>query len=169
MDGMPFNQMMTFPCQLTLHRTAEGIRMRAAPVPEIELLHHRKHRLNPMQVEPGASVSMATSGRLFDIRAEFEVGQARAFGLQIGDTRIMYDAAKADLMGMPLKPEAGKIRLQILVDRPSLEICGNDGCVYQTRAFRSANEIDSIQVFADEAPVQVNLLEVYELNSIWSK
>jgi fructan beta-fructosidase len=169
MEGMPFNQMMTFPCRLTLHSTAEGIRMRAAPVKEIELLHHRKHALNPMQVEPGASVSVATSGRLFDIRAEFEVGQAKAFGLQIGDTKVIYDAAKADLMGMPLKPEAGKIRLQILVDRPSLEICGNDGCVYQTRAFRSDSEIDTIQVFAHEAPVQVNSLEVYELNSIWSK
>lgn len=169
MDGMPFNQMMTFPCQLTLRNTEEGIRMLAAPVREIEILHQQRHALNAMQIEPGASVSVATSGRLFDIRAEFEVGQAKAFGLQIGDTKILYDAGKADLMGMPLKPDAGKIRLQILVDRPSLEICGNDGRVYQTRAFRSDNEIDSIQVFASEGPVKVNLLEVYELKSIWTK
>lgn len=143
--------------------------MLAAPVQEIEILHQQRHALNAMQIEPGASVSVATSGRLFDIRAEFEVGQAKVFGLQIGDTKILYDAGKADLMGMPLKPDAGKIRLQILVDRPSLEICGNDGRVYQTRAFRSDNEIESIQVFASEAPVKVNLLEVYELKSIWTK
>jgi fructan beta-fructosidase len=167
MDGMPFNQMMTFPCELALRTTDEGIRMLAAPVKEIELLHQRKHALQTVQVQPGEPVTVPTRGRLFDIRAEFEVGQASVFGLQIGDTRVTYDAAKADLMGMPLKPVEGKIRIQILVDRPSMEICGNDGRVYQTRAFRSEDEIEAIQVFAEGQPVQLNRLEIHELKSIW--
>jgi fructan beta-fructosidase len=75
MDGMPFNQMMTFPCELTLRTTDEGLRMLAAPVKEIELLHQRKHALQAVQVRPGESVTVATRGRLFDIRAEFEVGR----------------------------------------------------------------------------------------------
>jgi fructan beta-fructosidase len=167
MDGMPFNQMMTFPCELALRTTDEGIRMLAAPVKEIELLHQRKHALQTVQVQPGEPVTVPTRGRLFDIRAEFEVGQASVFGLQIGDTRVTYDAAKADLMGMPLKPVEGKIRIQILVDRPSMEICGNDGRVYQTRAFRSKDEIEAIHVFAEGQPVQLNRLEIHELKSIW--
>ena len=167
MDGMPFNQMMTFPCELTLRTTAEGFRMLAAPVKEMELLHLRKHALQAVQVQPGEPLAVPTRGRLFDIRAEFEVGQSSAFGLQIGDTRVTYDAAKSELMGMPLKPVAGKIRIQILVDRPSMEICGNDGRVYQTRAFRSEDEIEAIQVFAEGHPVQLNRLEIHELKSIW--
>jgi fructan beta-fructosidase len=167
MDGMPFNQMMTFPCELALRTTDEGIRMLAAPVKEIELLHQRKHALQTVQVQPGEPVTVPTRGRLFDIRAEFEVGQASVFGLQIGDTRVTYDAAKADLMGMPLKPVEGKIRIQILVDRPSMEICGNHGRVYQTRAFRSKDEIEAIHVFAEGQPVQLNRLEIHELKSIW--
>lgn len=169
MNGMPFNQMLTFPCQLTLCSTEEGLRLLAKPIQEIERLHQQRHSLSAMQVAPGASVAVATSGRLFDVRAEFEVGKAPTFGLQIGDTKIVYEVAKAELLGMPLKPVAGKIRLQILVDRSSLEICGNDGRVYQTRAFRSDAEIDSIQVFTSEAPVQLNSLDVYELKSIWTR
>ena len=34
--GMPFNQMMLFPCDLTLRTTAEGVRLFCEPVKEIE-------------------------------------------------------------------------------------------------------------------------------------
>jgi fructan beta-fructosidase len=169
MEGMPFNQMMTFPCRLTLKTTGDGVRMYARPVKEIELLHDTRHTLGSTSIEPDTPVSLETSGRLFDIRAEFEVGDAATFGLQIGETKVVYDAGEADLMGMPLEPEQGRIRMQILVDRPAMEICGNDGRVYQTRAFRSDGEIDRIQVMAEESPVQLNSLEVYELRSAWPK
>ena len=40
--GMPFNQCMLFPCELTLRTTEDGLRMFAAPVREIETLHEHK-------------------------------------------------------------------------------------------------------------------------------
>jgi fructan beta-fructosidase len=169
MPGMPFNQMMTFPCRLTLRTTDDGIRMFAAPIQEIELLHKRKLALGAARIEPGAPASVATSGRLFDIRAQFDVGQAKTFGLEIGPARVTYDAASSRLMDMPLAPAGGKIRLQVLVDRPSIEICGNDGRMYQTQTLPGTGEIDRIRVFADESPVQLDSLEVYELNSAWSR
>jgi hypothetical protein len=143
--------------------------MFAAPIQEIELLHKRKLALGAARIEPGAPASVATSGRLFDVRAQFDVGQAKTFGLEIGPARVTYDAASARLMDMPLAPAGGKIRLQVLVDRPSIEICGNDGRVYRTQALPGAGEIDRIRVFADESPVQLDSLEVYELNSAWSR
>ena len=39
--NMPFNQQMTFPCELTLRTTADGIRMFRKPVREIETIHQR--------------------------------------------------------------------------------------------------------------------------------
>jgi len=167
MKGMPFNQMMTFPCRLTLRTTPQGIRMFAKPVKEIALLHGKKHALGRTVVKPDAPASVATSGRLFDIRATFAVGEAKAFGVQVADTRVVYDAAKANLAGMPLEPVDGKIRMQILVDRPSMEICANDGRVYQTSPFHTEDAIESIRVFADGSPAELVSLEVYELKSAW--
>src|SRR5207302_5154989 len=37
--GMPFNQQMTVPCELTLRRTGDGIRLFAIPVRELDTLH----------------------------------------------------------------------------------------------------------------------------------
>ena len=39
--GMPFNQMVTFPAELALRSTTEGIRLCADPIKEIELLPKR--------------------------------------------------------------------------------------------------------------------------------
>ena len=167
MTGMPFNQMMTFPCELTLRTTADGIRMFAEPVKEIAGLHAKKHTLGRTAVAPDAPASVATAGRLFDIRAVFAVGDAKAFGIQVADTKVIYDAAKADLAGMPLAPVDGKIRMQILVDRPSMEIVGNGGRVVQTRVFQSDGPVESIRVFAEGGPVTLESLEVFELKSAW--
>ena len=73
--GMPFNQQMTIPCELTLHSTGEGLRMFARPVAEA--------RLTPRQeATPGAICFLvrltnplaALMGDLFDIDALVEVG-----------------------------------------------------------------------------------------------
>ncbi|MCF7709125.1 MAG: glycoside hydrolase family 32 protein [Verrucomicrobia bacterium] len=169
MEGMPFNQMMTFPCRLTLRSTDDGIRMFAEPVEELELLHRRKHARHDIALKPDAPASISASGRLFDIRAVFDVGESETLGLQIGETKVIYNTAQEDLMGMPLKPVNGKISIQILVDRPSMEICGNDGRVYQTRSFRSESEISGIEVFVDGGRAELDEIKVYELDSIWPK
>ncbi len=169
MPGMPFNQMMTFPCRLTLRTTDEGIRMFANPVKEIELLHGDDSTVCNTMVTPETPVAVATRGRLFDIRAEFEVDSAKAFGLRIGNTEIVYDVDKAMLMDMPLKPVDGKIRLQVLVDRSSVEVCGNDGRVYKTQPFRSDSEIDAIHVFSQGGSTAIRSLTVHQLHSAWQQ
>jgi len=168
MKGMPFNQTFSFPCRLTLHKTPDGIRMFAKPIKEIALLHKKKHALGRTAVKPDAPASVKTAGRLFDIRATFDVGdKAKTFGVQVGDRKVTYDVAKAKLEGMPLAPVDGKITMQILVDRPMIEVCGNDGRVYQTKPFHSKDEIESVRAFAGGGPVDLVSLEVYELKSIW--
>ena len=167
MEDMPFNQMMTFPCQLTLRTTADGVRMFAQPIEEIKSLQNERHTVENAVAKPKLPVSLETSGRLFHIRAELTLGDAKRFGLKIADRKVVYDVANSTLDDMPLAPVDGKIRLQLLIDRPSIEICGNDGRVMKTDTFRSDGEIKSIEVFAEEGTVTVNALEVYELNSAW--
>ena len=167
MEGMPFNQMMTFPCRLTLRTTADGVRMFAQPIKEIESLHKKCHKVEGAIVKADEPVAVETSGRLFDIRAELTLGGAKRFGLKIGNRTVAYDVANSILDDMPLAPVGGKIRLQILVDRPSIEICGNDGRVMKTDSFRADGPIESIEVFAEEGSVTVDSLEVYELESAW--
>lgn len=166
MEQMPFNQMFTFPHRLTLRTTPDGTRMFAKPIKEIEKIHKKKQFIKGKPLKPDAPVKMTVSGRLFDIRAEFDLAQAKTVGLDIGGTKVVFDGKQ--LFGAPIKPVDGKIRMQILVDRSSIEVCGNDGRVCITKSFRSKDEIKTIEAFCLTGYANLNLLEIHELNSIWT-
>jgi len=169
MPGMPFNQTFTFPVRLTLRTTPEGIRMFARPIKEIEILHKKKHTVAGVDLAPGSPKAVKVAGELFDIRAEFALGHARSVGLDIGGNRVVYDAVAGQLNGAPMQPVDGKVSMQVIVDRPMIEVCGNDGAVYITSGRPKRGGVATITAFADGGKARLVRLEAYELQSIWKK
>lgn len=176
MKGMPFNQMMSFPAELKLRRTDEGLRMFAAPVKELERLRARSQAKENVVLKPGAVLEVPVGSNLLEVRAEFDLGQPDAprpldakwsFGLQVGQRKIAYDVAKQDLYGMPVKPDGGKVRMHVLVDRPSMEIFANDGRAVFTADLRNVGEFSAVQAYTDGADARLTRLEVHELKSTW--
>ena len=51
--GMPFNGQMTFPCELSLKKYTEGIRLVRKPIKEIELLHQKGEVWENKNLIPG--------------------------------------------------------------------------------------------------------------------
>ncbi|MCC6443885.1 MAG: hypothetical protein IT210_10585 [Armatimonadetes bacterium] len=51
--GMPFNQQMSFPCDLFLRTTPRGIRLCCQPAQEIETLRLRAHIWQDWPLKPG--------------------------------------------------------------------------------------------------------------------
>ena len=109
---------------------------------------------------------MKTTGQLFDINATFEIGDASQIGLQIGGERVVYDAKSNKLNEAPMKPVNGKVTIRVLVDRPMMEIVGNQGRVYITKS-RQPSEVSSIKAFANGGAAKLISLEIHELDSIW--
>ena len=167
MADMPFNQTFSFPTELTLRSTADGIRMFGEPVAEIENLRKKTHQRKPATLTDTDHCDLATAGDLLEIMAEFSVGDAVSFGVDIGGTKVEYDMFRKQLMGMPLAPEDGRIRMRILVDRPMIEVFGNGGRVIMTSPFRSDGNIESISAFSNGGSTKLVNLEVHELESIW--
>jgi fructan beta-fructosidase len=167
MPGMPFNQAFSFPHELTLRKTPEGVRLFARPVKEVEKLHKKKHALKPQALKAGPPATVAVTGQLFDVRATFELGKAKRVGLDIGGNRITYDVMGQELNRAPLKPVKGRITIQVLVDRPMIEVCGNDGAVCITSGRAKKGDVAQIKAFAEGEGARLIGLEVYELASIW--
>jgi len=169
MPGMPFNQAFTFPHRLTLRRTDEGIRMFATPIRELATLRKERHSAGAAELGDNSTTTVAVSGELFEIRAEFAVGQARTVGLDIGGNRVTYDLGANKLNGADMKPVDGKVSMLVIVDRPMIEICGNDGRVYITSGRAKRGEVSAIEAFAEGGKARLLKLDVYELRSIWEK
>ena len=171
MEGMPFNQQILFPVELTLHTTDEGLRMFAYPVAEIESIHGTEHAWTDVQLKPGQNILAGVKGELFDIDARFEIGDADEFGFLINGFSVKYNVAKNELScgrsKAELKPVDGNIRLRILVDRVSIEIFANDGRVYMPiRAIPEPDE-RGLEVFTKGGSTKINSLKVHELKSVW--
>ena len=173
LPDMPFNQMMTFPVELTLHTTDEGVRLFPYPVKEIEKIRGKRHAWSDETLEPGANLLSGVEGELFDIDAEFEVGDANEIGFVIGGIGVTYNVEAGELAcgeeKASLAPSGGKVRLRLLVDRVSIEIFAGDGLVYMPMKAVRDLENQSLEVFARGGSAKVNTLEVYELKSIWQE
>ncbi|MFH1718765.1 MAG: glycoside hydrolase family 32 protein [Planctomycetota bacterium] len=171
MTGMPFNQMMLFPVTLTLRGTEEGPRMFAEPVREIEKLHKRKWQWKNKVLKPGDNLLSDLSGELFHIRAELKVNDVQEAGFVVRDIPVVYDVQKQELSCQKktalLKPVNDKIRLELLVDRTSIEIFGNNGGVYMPIGVLLADNPKSFEIFTKGGNTEVKSLEVYELDSSW--
>lgn len=168
---MPFNQQMSFPCEFTLRPTADGLRLSRWPVPEIKSLHRPGKTFETLALKPGENPIADLSGDLWDIQAEFEPGDAEAFGFKVRGETIRYSVKdeKVTALGKsgPLKAESGKVRIRLLVDRSSIELFGNGGALSMTSCFVPPKSDHSLGLFSEGGTAKVVSLTVTPLNSAW--
>ncbi|HLU46973.1 MAG TPA: GH32 C-terminal domain-containing protein, partial [Planctomycetota bacterium] len=169
MPGMRFNQTFTFPHELTLRTTPDGVRLFAEPVREIEKLYRRRIAVEERALAPDAPLELAVSGELFDVYARFEIGEASAVGLDVGGNRIVYDARARKLGEAELDPVDGSVSIRVLVDRPMLEVIGNGGRVYITGPRPKRGDLQAIRAFSEGGAARLVELEARELQSIWKR
>ena len=119
----------------------------------------------------GENLLSGISGDLFDIRAEIELDNATDFGFTIRGAKIQYNVPNGQLScfgkSVPLEPTQNKINLQILVDRTSVEVFGNDGRISISSCFLPDLENTSLGIYASGGEAKVMSLDVYELCSAW--
>lgn len=169
---MPFNQQMGFPNEMKLRKTADGLRVFLTPVKEIERLHAKSHQWKDVTLEPGGENPLAgLKGDLFHIRAEFELGDAQVVGFRIRGEPVSYNVKDGTLTALgaaPLAPRDGRIELELLVDRTSIETYANDGRVSLSSCFLPRQANKSVEVFAHGGNARIVALEVHELKSVWT-
>ena len=171
--GMPFNQQMTVPCLLTLRTTPAGVRLFAEPVKELDALHGKEHSWTDVLLKANGKPLELMRGDLFDIRADFVLGDATAFGFSIGGVPVVVDVAKQTItckgIVAPVKPIDGRLRLRLLVDRGSIELFANDGEVALSCGTILSESNKSIEVYSRGGATTLKSLVVYEMKSAWER
>jgi len=167
---MPFNQAFSLPTRLTLNDTADGIRMFARPIKELEVLRQEPLTTDAKTVSPEQPIRFETDGQLYDIVVDVEPGDAREVILRFGGNQVRYDVAGGKLDEMPLKLDDGRLRFRVITDRPMYEVCGGEGAVYKTSGRKGAGEpIDAIELSVGGREATIHELNVYPMRSIWEK
>jgi len=170
--NMPFNQQMSFPCELTLGHTPAGMRIFRKPVAELNLLRDRILFNDGFILKEGINPLEGINGDVFDIRCRFLPSSAAALVLKLYDQEIRYHFKNRVLSASgchaPLMPVNGEIEMQVLVDRTSLELFGNGGEVSLSSCFVPQSPKTGLELLAENGAVEVKLFTVYKLKSIWN-
>lgn len=158
--GMPFNQQLSFPCELTLRSTPRGPRLFKWPVKEIESLHSTKR-------DAVADVQ----GDLFDISVEIAPGSLKETTLTVRGFPITFhpEGAAGALTAwdrrVALSPTNGPVKLRVLVDHTSIEIFANGGETVLSGCFLPKDDQRGITLTSDENKSAT--VSVVELKSAW--
>jgi fructan beta-fructosidase len=169
--GMPFNQQMSFPCEMKLRTFPEGPRICRLPVGEIKNLYGKNHTWKNQTLKPDENPLKDVAGGLYDIQMQVDLAGAKNFGIKCRGAAVTCSAEKEKLTCLgkeaPIDLSNGEITLRILVDRTSLEIFANDGKVVMTSGFLPAPEMTGLELFADGGNPKILSMTVHELKSAW--
>ncbi|AQQ10327.1 Levanase precursor [Sedimentisphaera cyanobacteriorum] len=172
MPDMPFNQMILFPVSLTLHTTEQGVRMFKNPVKEISKLHNRHWDWQSQEVSTGENPLSDVSGELFRIKAVLEPRGADKVEFVIRGTPVTYDVSSEQLTCLgssaPVSLKNGKLTLEILADRMSIEIFAQNGRYYMPIGADLTENPKSLELCSEGGNAFVESMDVYTLKSIWT-
>jgi sucrose-6-phosphate hydrolase SacC (GH32 family) len=161
--GMPFNQQISFPCELSLVSTAKGPRIWRKPIQELEKLHGDAKAWPPQTIPEGEVLRLAEKGDLYRLKAEVDIPEGahlvvsmRGESLALSSRRLVSGAADG--------PVGDRVRtVDILLDRASIETFVNEGELSSTRYVLPKGE--GIFLKAEGGAIKIRSLKLIPLKS----
>jgi fructan beta-fructosidase len=170
--GMSFNQMMCFPCELTLRTTPEGPRLAWKPARELENLRGKSWRWSDTTVSPGTNLLSGLSAELVEVRLEMEPGEAKLISLNLRGVPVVYESGTRQLSAAGVKcqmPAQSQplLSLHLLLDRTSLELFAEDGLVYMPVKATPGATDKTFELNVSGGSARLPSMEIWELKSAW--
>lgn len=169
--GMPFNNMMLLPTELTLRPTKDGIRLFSEPVKEVNQLFTPAGKWsNQTMRDADQQLAKFNNADALRIRTTIKLSHATDAGLSLfGQRLINYDMNFNMLNGMfysPQDPTSMELTADIYLDRSSVEVF-IDGGAYSYSFERRADDRNNEGFRFWGNNITVKELEVWTGKSIW--
>ena len=167
--GMPFNQMMCFPTELSLRTTNEGIRLFSTPVDEIKKLHRKAHDLSHLNREQINEELKGVKHDLLHLTARIESLDGSQIGISYqGHKYCTMDSDELNRIQTPHQdPEHLVFDVEILIDRTSLEVYYQDGLMVFVEALKNPLTNEGLVIHGNTENIKIHKFKLYELEAIW--
>jgi fructan beta-fructosidase len=174
---MPFNQQMTFPCELTLKSYHGGMRIFRTPIKDVEKLHRSEQTWNDAALAAGDELKLGT-GDAFHVKADLEMSDGSAGEILFRGETLQIANGKISVRGRNVsfvlpKDASGKNapvaleKLDLLLDRTSIEAFANEGEVSLSAAFVPSS--DEFVLKCTKGQIRIRSMKVFAMGSIWKE
>ncbi|MEI6048004.1 MAG: 2,6-beta-D-fructofuranosidase [Bacteroidota bacterium] len=166
--GMPFNQMMLFPDELTLRTTPEGVRLYCEPIKEIENLHDKTYVWKDITSDEVNEKLKTVKGNILHAKMDVEI--IHGLGLEVrfkGNPVINFDGNFNRFNGAPYicdKPDSFRFIIELIIDKTSVEAYIGNGKLFISEGLKQKISEEGLSIMGN---VKIHSLEVNELKSIW--
>lgn len=176
---MPFNGQMSFPNELKLTKIKSEYKLIRQPISEIESLNGKHYKWENKDLIPGLDENKTkkVSGDCLHIIADFDIKTSNNFGFLVRHNKkkpgieILYNVQRGVLTVLgstiPLMPIDNHIKLDILLDRTSLEIYANDGQAVTSNCFAISEGNEKVVLYTNGGELGVVKLDIYKIKSAW--
>ncbi len=164
-SDMPFNQQVTFPCELTLRSTPNGVRLFREPIRELATLHKSQDTWSNQVVNSGETLPLEPSGDMFHIQAEVAIPPGAKLTFNLRGATVVLTSTTIQSATTPKAVTEQVKYIEFLVDRGSVEAFVNHGEVSGSRFFVPTQ--NGLSVKAEGGNVVIHSLLIHPLNSIW--
>jgi len=175
-EGMPFNGMMSFPTELKLRTSHDGVRLFNEPIAEIEQLHGKVYQFTHLSLKQANERLQGITPDLLHIKFVADNVNIMNYGLKIGSDRIGYSIRtnafnyNDEQMVFKYLPElaSNKIRYEIIVDKTSIEVFIDKGRFTMVLPRNLEMQEKDLLFWSDNGTsLNIDSLEIYEMRSIW--
>jgi sucrose-6-phosphate hydrolase SacC (GH32 family) len=165
--NMPFNQQVTFPCELTLHSTPAGPRLFRVPAREIASLHTGSTTWSGRTLAADETLRLTKSGDLFHVTMEVSIPQQTTLTLDVLGVPVLLKRQSV-ANGTGDQSLSGPLRkVEVLVDRTSIEVFANDGEVSISRCYLPS--AGALSLTATGGSATLTSAVVHRLRSAWPR
>jgi len=184
--GMPFNGMMSFPTQLTLRTTKNGIRMFNEPVKELQKLYKKNYKWENLTARQANKHLEDINTELLHIKCEIENISTIGYSFVFDEDVLYYGLKKnlfhynryvedAEYFQMKYVQDYGTSTMfyEFIVDRTSLEVFVDKGRFNMYHAKKVNPDKKGLRIAGNDEGqgtargIAIKSLEVHELESIW--
>lgn len=163
---MPFNQQVSFPCELSLRTTPDGPRLYRYPIREIGQLLDKQMLWRDVDLTDGSKLDLVGSGDCYRLIADVEIADGATLEVSIRGESVSL-GAKSLKSGDATGSVHDRVRhIEILIDRASIETFVNGGELSSTRFFLPKSE--GLSVASTGGAVKITNLKLFPVKSVWS-
>ena len=177
-DEAVWEQQLSFPTELTLRTTSDGIRLFNEPISEIELLHAADSNWTNLTPEQANDKFRCQNSVIAHIKCEIDISGNEEFSLMIGGDEISYNAStekfdfSADAEDMEFdklefaKSAEGNMKLEFIIDKETIEMFVDNGAL--TVVLPREKEVKANGISFSAGDYLINTLDYYKMKSIWN-